>query len=120
MADAVSAAVVRVASDVGARLIVVFTESGTTARHIARHRPQQPILALTTSAATVRALQLSWGVHAVQVPYMTGIESSIEMAREWIDKASPVRLKAGEPFVISAGLPVGQAGSTNLLLVQRK
>ena len=119
VADAVSAAVVRVASDVGARLIVVFTETGTTARHIARHRPQQPIQAQTTSAATVRALQLSWGVHTVQVASMTGVQSGIEMAREWIAKASPVKLKAGEPFVISAGLPVGQAGSTNMLLVQR-
>jgi len=118
-ADAVSAAVVRAASDVGARLIVVFTETGTTARHIARHRPQQPILALTTSPRTVRALQLSWGVHAVLVDSMTGIESGMDLARAWIAKASPVRLRRGEPFVVSAGLPVGQAGSTNLLLVQR-
>ena len=119
VADAVSASVVRAASDVGARLIVVFTETGATARHIARHRPQQPILALTTSQRTVRALQLTWGVHAYQVDTITDIEDSIGLARRWIAKASPVTLKAGEPFVISAGIPFGQPGSTNMLVVQR-
>lgn len=119
VSGSVSASIVQTAEDVGAKVIVVFTEGGTTARHISRHKPQQPILALSPHLATVRALQLSWGVYAHQAKPVRNLEEGIAMAREWIMKVSPVPMKAGDPFIISAGLPFGEPGSTNLLLVQR-
>lgn len=119
ISGSVSASIVQTADDIGAKLIVVFTESGTTARHISRHKPQQPILALSPNLATVRGLQLSWGVHAHQSAPVKNLEAAIALARTWIEKASPVPMKPGEPFIMSAGLPFGEPGSTNLLLVQR-
>ncbi len=119
VSGSVSASVVETADDIGAKLIVVFTETGSTARAISRHKPQQPILALSPSLDTVRALQLSWGVHARHSKRLHSLEGAIEAARQWIREESPVQLKKGDPFLISAGLPFNEPGTTNLLLVQR-
>lgn len=117
--DSVCASVVQTADDVNAKLIVVFTDSGATARHISRHKPQQPILALSPNLATVRALQLSWGVHATLIKAPKSLEDAVRLAERLIVKESPVSLGKGEPYVISASLPFKGAGATNLLLVQR-
>ncbi len=119
ISGAVSASVVQTAADIGAKLIVVFTESGTTARYIARHKPQQPIFALSPRIETVRGLQLSWGVHAIQSGQIKNLEEGIAMAKKWIAKASPVPMSPGDSFLISAGMPFGKVGSTNLLLVEK-
>lgn len=118
VADAVSVSVVNIARQVNARLIVVFTESGTTARHIARHRPQQPILALSPRGSTRRELSFTWGVFPEQVKNIHTLEAAIVLAAECACKNSIRPLKRGEPFVISAGLPFGKPGSTNFVLVQ--
>lgn len=117
--EAVGASVVRVANQTKSKLIVVLTESGATARRIARHRPKQPILALTTSGDTVRELALTWGVHPVRVAKAKHFEDAVALSRKAAAHNPLLSLKKGEPFIISAGVPFGKAGSTNLLLVQK-
>lgn len=116
---AVSAATVRIADQIGARAIIVFTESGATARRIARHRPAQRVIALSPHLRTVRSLQFTWGVHAMQMPNLTTIEEGIAFARTLAHTHPLLRLVKGEQLVISAGLPFGTPGSTNVALVQR-
>lgn len=115
----VPAAISRVACllalDVHAPVIVATTSSGNTARLVARFRPSVPIMALTDRAKTQRQLMLSWGV----VPYLPGaFEDTDQMfasARAWaLEKAMA---GPGDRLVITAGVPVGVSGTTNLLKV---
>lgn len=118
VADAVSASVVNIADQMKARLIIVLTSSGSTARRIARHRPKQPILALSSNHYTSRNLAFTWGVRGVQAPLTKDMDQLIATARKAALKNSVLCLKRGEPFVISAGIPFGKSGSTNLVLIQ--
>jgi pyruvate kinase len=114
-ADALSAAAVQVAHTIGARAIVAFTQSGSTALRVAREKPDCPVLGLTTSLETSRRLALVWGVHASltsEVHSMTeAVESALRTARDegFVEK--------GEEIVVVAGVPFGQPGTTNALRV---
>lgn len=99
--------------DVGA--IVAFTESGSTAKMIARFKPKSPILAITPSEATLKQLNLSWNVYPARLAPLKTVD---EMLKEAKKAAVSFGLKRGQKIVISAGLPFGVMGSTNLLLVQ--
>jgi pyruvate kinase len=82
---------------------------------VARERPEVPILALTASLSTARALCLAWGAHCVLI-------SELKRFSEMVDKACRVALKQemakpGERLVITAGVPFGTPGSTNILRV---
>lgn len=118
-ADAVSASVVRIADQVKARLIIVLTTSGTSARRIARHRPSQPILALTPDERALRRMALVWGVQGMKSPNLKDMDAAIALAHKAALKNPVLSLKRGDTFVISAGVPFGQSGSTNLALIQR-
>jgi len=113
--DAISAAACQVAATVGAAAIVSFTSSGATALRAARERPAAPILALTPNLATARRLALLWGAHCVHWPDITSFTDMVNKAvraahREEI--AGP-----GERVVITAGVPFGTPGSTNVLRI---
>ncbi|MEK7123575.1 MAG: pyruvate kinase alpha/beta domain-containing protein, partial [Patescibacteria group bacterium] len=95
--------------------IVSFTESGSTAKMIARFRPKPPIIAITPNEATLKQLNLSWNVYPVR---LAPLETADEMIREAKKAAASFGLKRGQKIVISAGIPFGVKGSTNLLLVQ--
>lgn len=118
-ADAISAAVAAAAKQVDAKLIVVFTQSGSTATRIARHRPHKQIIALTTEQETMRKLNLVWGVHAKKVRSIKNVVELIKIAKEVAKTNTVCKLKKGEAFVICAGVPFGKSGTTNLLLVER-
>ena len=117
--NAVSSSVVKIADQVGARLIIALTESGWTARSIVRHRPSQPVIALSPNDRTIHRLNFSFGVFAQRVPIIKDTDELIEIARKVAINNPVVKLKKGEYFVISAGVPFGQSGSTNLALVQK-
>jgi pyruvate kinase len=113
--DAITAAAVRVATDVGARALVAFTQSGSTARRIARHRPRLPLLAFTTQPEVRSQLALSWGLETFVTAHAADTDAMIaqvDRAMLELGRAAP-----GERVVVVAGTPVGATGTTNTLRV---
>lgn len=117
--DAVALSVVKTACRVGAKLIVVFTMSGATARRIARHHPEQPIVAFSPNEPAIRRLALSWGVTPCFSRELRSLDEMLAVAHSFARKNSVWPLKKGDLFVVSAGVPFGASGATNLLLVQK-
>ncbi len=115
VADAIGRATVEVAEAVDAKAILTMTTSGYTARLIARHRPRQPIVAMTHSETSLRRLALTWGVSPVPVPRYESVDELLAVA-ERSALASGFASK-GDRVVITAGLPIGFGGRTNLLNV---
>ncbi|MBW2145704.1 MAG: pyruvate kinase [Deltaproteobacteria bacterium] len=111
--EAIGYAACCVARDLNASAIITSTQSGSTARRIAKHRPKQPILAISPDAATVRRLALSWGLTPLLVPCMRNVD---EMIKICLEVARP-RLKG--LVVITAGTPLEKPGTTNLIQVER-
>ncbi len=115
--DAISDATVRVADEVGARLIVTSTWSGYTARQVARERPRLPIVALTPNESVRRQLALTWGVTALGIPEYAGTDEMLALiSRALVDAGLA---KTGDAIVVSAGIPSGGGGKTNFLKVHR-
>jgi len=115
--DAITAAARQVAQTVSAAAIVTFTSSGSTTLRCARERPTVPILGLTPVAATSRRLTLAWGVHSVQTRMLHSF-------REMVDKATMVAkreefARRGGRLVITAGVPFGTPGTTNILRIAK-
>lgn len=118
-ANAISASVQSVAQHIGARLIIVFTESGATARRIAKHKPNQPIIALSPNLKTVRELNITWGVYPMLIRKIKNLDKSLDLAKRIARKNNIYSLKKGELFVVSAGVPFGTVGATNLVIVEK-
>ncbi|HEX6989283.1 MAG TPA: pyruvate kinase [Bacillota bacterium] len=113
--DAISLASCNVARGLGAGAILTATHSGHTARMVARHRPPTPVIAATPFEAVARRLSLVWGVTPVIVPES---ETTDRMMDQSLDAAVRAGLvEAGTLVVITAGVPVGVAGTTNLVQV---
>jgi len=101
----------------GAVALVAFTQSGTTAGRVSKYRPRVPILAITPSPSVVGRLLLHWGVHPFRIDGCSSVE---ELFTTGGDLSKQVGLaKSGDLIVITGGIPVGVAGSTNLLKVER-
>ena len=113
--NAISHATCTTAMDLKAAAIITVTQSGHTARMISRFRPACPIIATTVSPRVQRQLSLSWGV----VPYLVKIASSTdEMFDMGVEKALESGLvRNGDLVVITAGVPIGISGTTNILKV---
>ena len=114
--DAVARAACSMAADIDAAAIVTCTQSGRTARRVARYRPRAPILAPTPHAETYRRLALVWGVTPL-------LNQSDPTTDELIAGALGValtstRVRRGDTVVITAGVPLGRAGMTNLIRVE--
>ncbi len=116
---AATASAVRVANQIGARLIIAFTEGGATARQIARHRSSQSIIALSPRETTLHKLALSWGVYGFKTKTTSNIDHLLLQARTVARTNKITPLKKGESFVIAAGVPFGKSGSTNLILIEK-
>ncbi len=116
-ADAVSLGACQMAFNLSAQLIVTFTSSGTTALRVSRNRPAVPILAITPNDRAFRQLTVAWGV----VPHMSeDIHSTDEMVA--VASRSIQATGVADPggrFVITAGVPFGMRGTTNLIRVER-
>ncbi|MDI3257626.1 MAG: pyruvate kinase [Kyrpidia sp.] len=113
--DAISHAVASLANDLKAAAVITSTQSGQTARRVSKYRPRCPIVAVTPREEVARRLSLCWGVHPT-VGSMT--ESTDEMLEVAIDAALETGIvKHGDLVVITAGVPVGRPGTTNLLKV---
>ena len=94
---------------------VTYTSSGYTSLRAARERPEAPILGLTPDVRTARRLALAWGVHPVHAPEIAGDAEMVESARTLAQREGFA--KPGDAIVIIAGLPLGTAGTTNLLRI---
>jgi pyruvate kinase len=115
--EAISRATVEIAERIGARAIVTSTISGYTARMIARHRPSVPILAVTPIPATLRQLALVWGVQPTLMPAVRNTDEMLGAASQAALQSGLAQL--GDLLVITAGVPFGRPGHTNLLKVHR-
>ena len=111
--EAVAGAACELAEHIGASVIVAWTESGATARLVARHRPRRPILALSTTPEAARRLALVWGVIPVVAEEGGSADAMLERAPRIA--AEHGLLASGGKAVITAGIPMGVAGSTNLI-----
>jgi len=113
--EAISQAVANAALDLDARAIVTSTESGYTARMISKYRPKSPIIAVTPQEHVLRRLQLVWGVTPVLgVPAKT-TDEMFDIAVQGAMDTGLIRL--GDTIVITAGVPVGRSGTTNLIKI---
>ena len=113
--DAISQATVQVAYELNAAAIVTSTESGYTARMVSKYRPEAVIVAVTPKEKFVRRMLLLWGVMPVFVPQSSNTDEMMSnavagaMASGWV--------KTGDLVVITAGIPVGITGTTNMIRV---
>jgi pyruvate kinase len=114
-ADAISAAATQVAETLSAAAIVTYTTSGSTTLRAARERPYAPILTLTAKIETARRLALAWGTHCVHT-------EDVHSFSEMVDKACRIAREQdiadkGQRLVVTAGVPFGTPGSTNVLRI---
>jgi pyruvate kinase len=114
-ADAISLAARQIAETLNLSAVVCYTSSGTTGLRAARERPQVPIIALSPVIQTARRLSVVWGLHCVVTEDATDLD-------DMVDRACRITFregfgKPGDRIIISAGVPLGTPGSTNMLRI---
>ena len=116
MAEAIGQSVGHTARNLNIQTIVAATESGHTARMISKYRPKSHIVAVTFSERQRRGLALSWGVY----PFVTEKPDSTDEMMELAAKVAKEEkfAKEGDLIIITAGVPVGERGTTNLMKIQ--
>ncbi|GAB3065156.1 pyruvate kinase [Virgibacillus ainsalahensis] len=113
--DGISQSVTHTAMNLGVSAIITPTESGHTARMISKYRPHAPIVAVTYSDHVNRQLSLVWGVHAVTGERANSTDEMLEVA---VDRGLSTKLfERGSRVIITAGVPVGESGTTNIMKV---
>ena len=115
--DAISYAACHTAHQLGAAAIVAFTSSGSTARRVAKYRPGIPILSATPSSRQRRRLLISWGVYPYEIAEPSSIADLLAQGSRLSLETGVAR--KGDLIVITAGIPIGVEGTTNLLKVER-
>ena len=114
--EAISHATVTTAHDLGAAAIMTVTKSGATARQLSKFRPDCPIIGLTTDETVCRHMNMSWGVRPGILEEKTNTDELIEHAIEVSKQLGYVR--EGDLVVVTAGVPLGRSGTTNLVKVE--
>ncbi|SDF96521.1 pyruvate kinase [Thalassobaculum litoreum] len=117
VSDAMTLAAREVAEAIDAGCIVTYTTSGSTTIRASRERPTVPILCITSSMKTARRLAMAWGVHAVAIAQEERFSAIVQRATE-VAKSEGFA-GTGDKVVITAGVPMGKPGSTNVLRVER-
>ena len=115
VSDATAHAACLTAKDVNAAAIVTVSESGTTARLLSKYRPQQPIIACVMKEQVQRQLSLSWGITPLMMSLAHSTDELIEMSTALAEKNG--YLHNGELAVVTAGVPVGVSGTTNMIKI---
>jgi pyruvate kinase len=116
-ADAISAAARQIAHTLSATAIVTYSMSGSTTLRAARERPDVPIISLTPNQGTARRLAIVWGVHSIFTSDASDFEDMTSRAGQHVYNdgfANP-----GERIIITAGVPFGTPGATNLIRIAR-
>ena len=115
VSDATAHAACLTAKDVNAAAIVTVTESGTTARLLSKYRPEQPIIACVMKEQVQRQLSLSWGITPLMMALAHSTDELIEMSTSLAKENG--FLHNGELAVVTAGVPVGVSGTTNMIKI---
>ena len=115
VSDATAHAACLTARDVNAAAIVTVSESGTTARLLSKYRPKQPIIACVMDEQVQRQLSLSWGITSLLMGPAHSTDELIEMSTALAQKNG--YLHNGELAVVTAGVPVGVSGTTNMIKI---
>lgn len=115
--DAVSQSIANSATAVGAKAIVAFTESGYTARMVARYRPRLQILIVTPHQATFNTSLIIYGCEPILMKGVKNIGEAQKVARKILTDRGIA--KSGDTYVIGAGIPFGKPGSTNMMIVEQ-
>jgi pyruvate kinase len=100
-----------------AKALVAFTQSGSTAGRVSKYRPRMPIVAITPDAAVAKRLVLRWGVYPFQIAGASSVEELFATGTRLSKELGLA--KRGDLIVTTGGIPVGVAGSTNLLKVSQ-
>jgi pyruvate kinase len=115
--DAISYAACAISQQIGATCIVAYTRTGSTALRVSKYRPKATILAITPDERIFRRLALSWGVE----PYLAKAPRNVDVLFQEAAKLSVKAnlAKSGDLIAITAGIPMGVTGSTNIIKVHR-
>lgn len=116
VAEAICYASYTIAKDLEAAVILTPTHSGLTSRMISKYRPIALIVAATPFDSTARKLSLQWGVQPILVPESSGTDQMLSVAVN--TSLNQNLIHAGDVVVITAGVPIGKVGSTNMIKVQ--
>lgn len=115
MTEAISQAVAFTSINLGVAAVLAPTESGNTAKMIAKYRPGVSIIAVTSQQSTAQKLTLVWGVKPILTHRVTTTDEILELS---VDEALKYEFVShGDVVIITAGVPVGEAGTTNLMKV---
>jgi pyruvate kinase len=113
--DSISYATCKTCLDLKASAIISATSSGYTAAAVSRYRPKAPIIAATQSEQVMRRMSLYWGVYPIKIEKLNSTDEIVEKS---VDRALELGyIENGDLTIITAGVPVGVSGSTNLLKV---
>ena len=117
VAAATAHAACTTAQEIGADAILTVSQSGTTARLVSRFHPGTPIVACLLDQRVRRQMALYWGVEPIMMPYVNSTDELVSQAVECTEAAGLVR--RGDLVVVTAGVPVGVSGTTNMIRVQQ-
>lgn len=116
-ADAISAAARQVAQTLSAKAIMTYTTSGSTTMRASRERPSVPIVSMTPEMSTARRLCCVWGVYCVHSPDATNFDDMTSIASNHALDAGLA--KRGDRVIVTAGVPFGTPGATNVIRIAR-
>lgn len=118
VADAICYAACGAANKVSASAIVACTQSGYTARLVAKYRPQQTLFGATSSAKTLNRMALCWGVHPIFFPIKEDSSTEDEVVLAMVAARDQYGIKPGARVVVTAGLKSGKIGTTTLMEIR--
>lgn len=113
--EAVGVAARELSMEIKAAFIACFTHSGGSARLISKFRPGVPIIAFSPVTQTTQQLALSWGITPIKIPALNSLDKLLEMAPNYLKSLGYVH--EGDRIIITAGVPVGSPGKTNMIKV---
>ena len=115
--DAVSSAACNIASNIKAKIMVCFSSSGATALRVARNRIQTNVIAISPNIRSCQQLAMSWGIHPVLSPDANNISDMVSISAMTIHKCKAADIN--DRYVITAGVPFGSSGTTNIIRVEK-
>ena len=114
--NAICASAFEMAKDLSLKIMIIMTESGSTGNTMSSFRPSSLIFAMTPSEEVYRKLSLSWGVTPVKVKKYKSTDQMLKFCRKFLIDNSII--KEGEQFIMTAGIPVGITGTTNMIKIE--